>query len=37
MHDLDWPREGICLTSLDVTTDPAHWRRAVQFAVVELK
>lgn len=36
-NQLNWPREGCAVCSLDLTTDTASWREAVRTAVVEVR
>jgi hypothetical protein len=36
-NQLNWPREGCAVCSLDLTTDLASWREAVQLAVREIR
>ena len=36
-NQLNWPREGCAVCSLDLTTDPASWRDAVRLAVREIR
>lgn len=35
-NQLNWPREGCAVCSLDLTTDPSSWRGAVKLAVQEI-
>ena len=35
-NQLNWPREGCAVCSLDLTTDPSSWRGAVKVAVQEI-
>ena len=36
-NQLNWPREGCAVCSLDLTTDPSSWREAVKLAVREIR
>ena len=36
-NQLNWPREGCAVCSLDLTSDPSCWREAVQLAVREIR
>jgi len=36
-NQLNWPREGCAVCSLDLTTDPASWKDAVSLAVQEIR
>jgi len=36
-NQLNWPREGCAVCSLDLTADPSCWRPAVQLAVREIR
>ena len=36
-NQLNWPREGCAVCSLDLTTDAAQWRPAVKLAVQEIR
>ena len=36
-NQLNWPREGCAVCSLDLTTDPVSWKDAVKLAVKEIR
>lgn len=36
-NQLNWPREGCAVCSLDLTADPSNWREAVKLAVREIR
>lgn len=36
-NQLNWPREGCAVCSLDLTTDPSRWKAAVTMAVSEIR
>lgn len=36
-NQLNWPREGCAVCSMDITTDPANWKDAVKLAVREIR
>ena len=36
-NQLNWPREGCAVCSLDMTTDASQWRPAVKMAVQEIR
>lgn len=36
-NQLNWPREGCAVCSLDLTTEPANWQEAVKVAVREIR
>ena len=36
-NQLNWPREGCAVCSLDLTSDPSTWKEAVQLAVKEIR
>jgi len=36
-NQLNWPREGCAVCSLDLTTDPSCWKQAVTLAVNEIR
>ena len=36
-NQMNWPREGCAVCSLDLTAEPANWREAVIVAVMEIR
>jgi hypothetical protein len=36
-NQINWAREGCAVCSMDLTTDPAYWKEAVQLAIREIR